>query len=74
MKHIPGHGVTNRYSHLTLPFSKFSISELNRHLKIFKHFNHLPLAMTAHIKYLSWDKNNIATISYKIINQILNEC
>ena len=73
MKHIPGHGVTNRDSHFTLPVSKFSISELNRHLKIFKHFNHLPLAMTAHIKYLSWDKNNIATFSYKIINQIIRK-
>ena len=73
MKHIPGHGVTNRDSHFALPVSKFSISELNRHLKIFKHFNHLPLAMTAHIKYLSWDKNNIATFSYKIINQIIRK-
>jgi beta-N-acetylhexosaminidase len=73
MKHIPGHGVTNRDSHFALPVSKFSISELNRHLKIFKHFNYLPLAMTAHIKYLSWDKNNIATFSYKIINQIIRK-
>ena len=71
MKHIPGHGVTNKDSHFALPVSKFSISELNRHLKLFIHFNNLPLAMTAHIKYLSWDKNNLATFSPKIINQII---
>jgi beta-N-acetylhexosaminidase len=29
--------------------------------------------MTAHIKYLSWDKNNIATFSPKIINQIIRK-
>ena len=71
MKHIPGHGVTNKDSHFALPVSKLSIKKLNRHLKLFKQFNHLPLVMTAHIKYLSWDKNNIATFSSKIINQII---
>ncbi len=71
MKHIPGHGVTNKDSHLTLPITKLSKSSLQDHIKIFKYFNKIPLAMTAHIKYLSWDKNNIATFSKYIIDNII---
>ena len=71
MKHIPGHGVTNKDSHLTMPISNLSNISLSNHIKIFKHFNTLPLAMTAHIKYLSWDQNYIATFSKIIINEII---
>ena len=73
MKHIPGHGVTNKDSHLTLPITKLSKSSLQDHIKIFKYFNKIPLAMTAHIKYLSWDKNNIATFSSYIIDNIIRK-
>ena len=73
MKHIPGHGVTNKDSHLTLRITKLSKSSLQDHIKIFKYFNNLPLAMTAHIKYLSWDKNNIATFSKYIIDNIIRK-
>ena len=73
MKHIPGHGVTNKDSHLTIPISNLSNSSLSNHINIFKHFNKLPLAMTAHIKYLSLDQNYIATFSKIIINEIIRK-
>ena len=73
MKHIPGHGVTNKDSHLTMPISNLSNSSLSNHINIFKHFNRLPLAMTAHIKYLSWDQKYIATFSKIIINEIIRK-
>ena len=73
MKHIPGHGVTNKDSHLTMPITKLSKVSLQDHIKIFKYFNKIPLAMTAHIKYLSWDKNNIATFSSYIIDNIIRK-
>jgi len=73
MKHIPGHGVTNKDSHLTMPITKLSKVSLQDHIKIFKYFNKIPLAMTAHIKYLSWDKNNIATFSKNIIDKIIRQ-
>ena len=73
MKHIPGHGVTNKDSHLTMPITKLSKVSLQDHIKIFKYFNKIPLAMTAHIKYLSWDKNNIATFSKYIIDKIIRQ-
>ncbi len=73
MKHIPGHGVTNKDSHLTMPITKLSKVSLWDHIKIFKYFNYLPLAMTAHIKYLSWDKNNIATFSKYISDKIIRK-
>lgn len=73
MKHIPGHGITNKDSHFSLPVSHAPTSKLNNHLKVFKHFNHLPLAMTAHIKYLNWDKENISSFSPIIINKIIRK-
>ena len=73
MKHIPGHGVTNKDSHLTMPITKLSKVSLMDHIKIFKYFNKIPLAMTAHIKYLSWDKKNIATFSKYIIDKIIRQ-
>ncbi len=73
MKHIPGHGVTNKDSHLTMPISKLDKVSLQDHIKVFKYFNNIPLAMTAHIKYLSWDKNNIATFSNYIIDNIIRK-
>ena len=52
---------------------KLSKSSLQDHTKIFKYFNKIPLAMTAHIKYLSWDKYNIATFSSYIIDNIIRK-
>ena len=71
VKHIPGHGISSIDSHYSLPVSKASKEILKKHFNLFKQFNYLPLAMTAHIKYLNLDKDNIATFSPKIINKII---
>jgi len=73
VKHIPGHGVTNKDSHLSLPISKSSEKILKNHTFLFKKFNYLPLAMTAHIKYLNWDSKNIATFSPYVIKKIIRK-
>jgi len=63
--------VTSKDSHFSLPISNASSKELDAQIHLFKYFNYLPLAMTAHIKYLNWDSENIATFSPKIIKKII---
>jgi len=73
MKHIPGHGLTSKDTHLTLPTVSSSLKILQNQLKLFQHFKHLPYAMTAHIKYEKWDNENMATYSKKIIQKIIRQ-
>ena len=73
MKHIPGHGLSNKDSHFHLPVSYASKSILNKQIQLFKKFHKLPMSMTAHIKYLNWDKENIATFSSKIIKDLIRK-
>ena len=73
MKHIPGHGLTNKDSHFYLPVSKASKSTLNKQIFLFKKFNKLPMSMTAHLKYLNWDNKNIASYSPKIIKNLIRK-
>ena len=73
MKHIPGHGLTSKDSHLSLPTVSSSLKKLKNQLKLFHHFRHLPYAMTAHIRYEKWDKENMATYSKKIIQKIIRQ-
>src|SRR5210317_2391834 len=47
MKHIPGHGLTSKDSHFSLPVINSSIKILEKQLELFKYFSHLPYAMTA---------------------------
>lgn len=74
VKHIPGHGRANCDSHLKLPEvnTKREILERTDFLP-FKNLNDMPFAMTAHILYKDIDLENPATMSKKVINEIIRE-
>ena len=74
IKHIPGHGRGAADSHLNLPIVKTSHEELSRTDFVpFKALSHMPLAMTAHITYSELDNNAPATLSKKVIKQIIRK-
>ena len=73
IKHIPGHGCSNKDSHLDTP--KVNLSE-----KILNNIDFYPfkssaakLAMTAHILYTKIDSKNISTFSKKLIKEIIRK-
>ncbi len=73
IKHIPGHGCATLDSHLATPKVNLSIKDLNKNdFYPFKKNKSL-LAMTAHVLYKNLDKENVATFSSKIINQIIRK-
>jgi|TARA_B110000977_G_C11023011_1_gene472081 beta-N-acetylhexosaminidase len=74
IKHIPGHGKATLDSHFDLPkiLDEANILE-NEDFIPFIELNSAPLAMTAHAIYTAYDKINAATLSSKIINEIIRE-
>ncbi len=74
IKHIPGHGRATVDSHLELPvISDDSTMLENTDFIPFSELKDAPLAMTAHVVYSSYDENNVATLSKKIISQIIRK-
>ena len=72
IKHIPGHGRALADSHKFLPVVSTSLKELQQtDFKIFKDLSHQPIAMTAHIIFTSIDDVYPATVSKKIIKDIV---
>ena len=72
IKHIPGHGRATVDSHLDLPIIIDEKSMLeNDDFVPFKVLNNAPLAMTAHVIYEKFDKNNVATLSKTMITEII---
>ena len=73
IKHIPGHGCTNRDSHLVLPQVNLSLDYLkNNDFRTFKNVKNY-LGMTAHILYKKIDPTRCATQSKKIINDVIRK-
>lgn len=73
-KHFPGHGQTDADSHKILPEINLSEKEIRDiHLKPFIATinSKIPAIMAAHVLYPVWDKENPASVSEKIINDIL---
>ena len=73
IKHIPGHGAATSDSHKKTPNIHLRYKELN-------HFDFFPfkeskakIAMTAHVLYKKIDKKNVATLSKKIIKNIIRK-
>jgi beta-N-acetylhexosaminidase len=74
MKHIPGHGRAEVDSHHHLPIVKAVRTELELNDFLpFAAFADCPMAMTAHVIYEALDKENPATLSRKVIKNIVRK-
>ena len=73
IKHIPGHGASVSDSHKSTPLVSLSSQKLNViDFYPFK-FSKAKFAMTAHILYSNLDNKNVATMSKKIIRDIIRK-
>ena len=75
-KHFPGHGDTSLDSHVALPIVEAPLSLLeSRELVPFRMAieGEIPLMMTAHVVYPSWDRAVPATLSRTVVTGILRE-
>lgn len=73
-KHFPGHGATSLDSHVALPEVVVPLRQLERiHLRPFEHAiaNRLAAVMTAHVRYPALDARAPATLSKKILTDLL---
>tara|TARA_B100001123_G_C15261889_1_gene1006890 strand:- start:826 stop:1776 length:951 start_codon:yes stop_codon:yes gene_type:complete len=71
VKHIPGHGLSNKDTHYDTPTIDENKKILNRiDFHPFKNKDTM-FAMTAHIIYKKYDPNNTATHSKIIINEVI---
>jgi beta-N-acetylhexosaminidase len=71
VKHIPGHGRARADSHLELPVVEASLAELERDFSAFRALKDAPAAMTAHVVYTALDGERPATISPKVLGDIV---
>lgn len=71
VKHMPGHGRSRVDSHLELPVVDASETELETDIEPFRTLRGAPMAMTAHIVYAAWDSERCASLSTKVIGDII---
>lgn len=75
-KHFPGHGDTSSDSHHTTPIVKHTSQRMHEvEIKPFRDAINADVGaiMTAHITYTAFDGENPATLSYKILNDLLRD-
>ena len=73
-KHFPGHGAASKDSHKTLPVIDLMYDDLlENHIRPFKEAiaNEIPAIMAAHVVYPALDNDFPASVSTKIINDLL---
>ena len=74
MKHIPGHGRAFADTHHELPTVHASLDELRNHdFAPFKALSDLGMAMTSHVIYAAIDPVNPATLSPRVIADIIRD-
>jgi beta-N-acetylhexosaminidase len=74
MKHIPGHGRAMVDSHHNLPVVEASRMELESHDFLpFAGFADCPMAMTAHVVYSAIDPEQPATLSRKMVRNVIRK-
>lgn len=71
IKHMPGHGRARADSHEELPVVEASDEELAADIAPFRALREAPMAMTAHLLFSAWDSQRPATLSPKIIADII---
>ncbi|QZD92143.1 beta-N-acetylhexosaminidase [Qipengyuania xiapuensis] len=71
LKHMPGHGRATVDSHKELPRVTASAEELETDIEPFRTLSSHPLGMSAHIVFDAWDADNPATLSKKIIGEVI---
>jgi beta-N-acetylhexosaminidase len=72
MKHLPGHGRATIDSHLALPRVAASLETLRQtDFQPFRALRDLPIAMTSHLLYEAVDPDNPATLSRRVIADII---
>lgn len=73
IKHMPGHGRATVDSHKGLPVVEASEAELDHDIAPFRALAAAPMGMSAHIRYTAWDKADPATLSAKVIAEIIRK-
>jgi beta-N-acetylhexosaminidase len=72
IKHIPGHGRANADSHLALPVVSTPRAELeSSDFAPFRALADMPMAMSAHVVYADIDAERPATVSPKIVSEVI---
>lgn len=77
LKHIPGHGRARVDSHFALPVADCGPEDLSRtDFKPFKYLSHSDMktalwAMTAHVVYSSIDPDSAASVSQRVVRDII---
>jgi len=71
IKHMPGHGRSSTDTHKELPTVTASAEELETDLAPFAAVSHAPVGMTGHLLFTAWDGENPATLSPKVIGDVI---
>lgn len=71
VKHIPGHGRAMADSHVELPVVDAPAEALEADLAPFTTLNWAPMGMTAHVIYTAWDAERCASLSPKVIGEVV---
>ena len=71
LKHMPGHGRATVDSHKQLPRVEASAQELETDIAPFRALSGHTLGMSAHIVFTAWDAENPATLSPKVIADVI---
>lgn len=71
VKHMPGHGRALVDSHLELPRVRADANALESDIEPFARLSDAPMGMTCHVVFDAWDAERPATLSPKVIAEII---
>jgi beta-N-acetylhexosaminidase len=71
VKHVPGHGRATADSHKALPTVTAGAAELETDLAPFRTLADAKVAMTAHVCFTAWDDGAPATLSARVIGDVV---